>query len=122
MQASKVFFDFERLDVYQKSLNFTNKVFEISSSFRREIQYSIGDQFRRAALSVCNNIAEGSRKTGKSKNQFYGYALDSDRECIPMISISLTQGQIESIQEDYLRKECVSITKMLYRLINSIKY
>ena len=114
-------FDFERLDVYQKALKFTNKVFRITSGFSREFQYSLGEQFRRAALSICNNIAEGSRKPGKSRIQFYNYALDSTRECIPMISIATEQSQLDQERVVHLRQECIDISRMLYRLVESAK-
>ena len=115
-------FDFEKLDVYQTALDFTNDIFKISLDFRREIQYSLGDQFRRAALSICNNLAEGSRKSGRAKSQFYGYSLDSARECIPMISISILQQQITKEQEELLRGKCLHICNMLGRLLMSITH
>lgn len=114
-------FDFERLDVYTVSLNFTNQVFSITSKYNREIQYSLGDQFRRASLSICNNLADGSRKSGKSKKQFYEYSFDSARECIPMISLSILQKQISAQEGEYLRSECIRICSMLYRLSSSVK-
>lgn len=112
-------FDFEKLDVYQKALEFTNDVFRATLGFRREIQYSLGDQFRRAALSICNNLAEGSRKSGKSRAQFYHYALDSARECIPMITVSVQQRELSKEHEVVLRDRTIHICNMLYRLIES---
>ena len=114
-------FDFERLDVYKKALKFTKEIFKITSKFSRELQYSLGDQFRRSALSICNNIAEGSRKIGRSRVLFYNYALDSTRECIPMISIADDQNQIDHEKMKELRFECINISKMLYRLAESAK-
>ena len=114
-------FDFEKLDVYQKASDFTNEIFSITLGFQREIQYSLEDQFRRAALSICNNIAEGSRKTVKGRKQFYDYALDSARECVPMISLSVKQKQITGEQEEALRDRCVHICNMLYRLGQSVQ-
>ena len=114
-------FDFERLEAYQVSLNFANQVFSITSKYNREIQYSLGDQFRRAALSVCNNLAEGSRKSGKSRKQFYEYSFDSARECVPMISLSVLQKQMSSQEGEHLRSECVRICNMLYRLCCSVQ-
>ncbi len=64
-------FDFEKLEVYKKALSFTNCVFHMTLGFKRELQYSLGDQFRRSALSICNNLAEGSRKTKKGRIQFF---------------------------------------------------
>jgi four helix bundle protein len=115
-------FSFEKLEVYQKAIEFTNEVFNITLEFRREIQYSLGDQFRRASLSICNNLAEGSDKqTRNSKVQFYGYALDSARECIPMIALSLKQKQATNEVADNLRSKCIHICNMLSNLIKSTK-
>jgi len=112
-------FDFEKLDVYQKALEFTDDVFRATLGFRREVQYSLGDQFRRAALSICNNLAEGSRKSSKSRLQFYHYALDSARECVPMITMSVLQKELSKEQEGVFRDRAVHICNMLYRLIDS---
>ena len=114
-------FDFEKLDVYKKSLAFSKEIFLQTLNFRKEIQYSLGDQFRRASLSICNNIAEGSRKYGKSKKQFYEYAFDSTRECVPMISLSSELNQITKAQEDELRSQCIQICNKLYRLTESVR-
>jgi four helix bundle protein len=115
-------FSFEKLEVYKRAIEFTNEIFNITLKFKKEIQYSLGDQFRRAALSICNNLAEGSDKQTKdSKVQFYGYALDSARECIPMINLAKMQGQItDTIYED-LRSNCIHICNMLSNLIRSVK-
>ena len=115
-------FDFEQLDVYEKAIQFTNDVFTVTRGFKREYQYSLGEQFRRAALSICNNIAEGSRKPAKARTQYYHYALDSARECIPMITVAVMQGQMSSQQEEHFRGQAVHACNMLYRLIRSIHH
>ena len=123
IQNKNFIFDFERLNVYLRALEFTNKAFYITKEFPQILQYSLGDQFRRAALSICNNIAEGSGKQTKSaKNQFYGYSMDSARECIPMISIALKQNLIKSADYDYFRQECKEICNMLGGLISAAKH
>jgi len=121
MKYKDYIFDFERLDVYKKSLVLTNQVFTLTAKFDYQIQRSLGDQFRRAALSICNNIAEGSRKSGKSKKQFYEYSFDSARECIPMISLAVNQNLFSKSVESQLRNDCVEICNMLYALIASIR-
>lgn len=115
-------FDFEKLEVYQRALEFADKVFSLTGNFRPTIQYSLGDQFRRAALSICNNIAEGSGKqTRNAKVQFYGYSMDSARECIPMISLAFKQKEIAQGEYNYLRSECKEICNMLGGLISATK-
>jgi len=114
-------FSFEKLDVYKKAVKFTNDVFNLTLKFRREIQYSLGDQFRRAALSICNNLAEGSDKqSSKSKIQFYSYALNSARECIPMITLAKIQFEIAEDLHNNLRSECIFICNMIANLIRSV--
>ena len=112
-------FDFEKLDVYQKSIEFTNDIFNVTREFQREHQYSLGEQFRRAALSICNNLAEGSRKSQKARQQFYSYALDSARECVPMITVAVMQRELSAEQEAVFRDKAVHICNMIYRLIES---
>lgn len=114
-------FSFEKLDVYKKAVKFTNDVFNLTLKFRKEIQYSLGDQFRRAALSICNNLAEGSDKqSSKSKIQFYSYALNSARECIPMITLAKIQSEIAEDLHNNLRSECIFICNMIANLIRSV--
>lgn len=116
-------FDFERLDVYQRAFAFANTVFTLTRKFHQTLQYSLGDQFRRAALSICHNLAEGSGKqTRNAKVQFYGYSMDSARECIPMISLSLTQHQIAGNDHVVLREKCREICNMLGGLISATKH
>ena len=115
-------FSFEKLEVYKRAIKFTSELFNITLKFKKEIQYSLGDQFRRAALSICNNLAEGSDKqTKNSKIQFYGHALNSARECIPMITLAKMQDQISDITYEDLRSNCIYICNMLSNLIRSVK-
>ena len=110
-------YDFEKLDVYQKALDFAERVFEITEEFPQKFQFSLGEQLRRAALSICNNIAEGSQKRGPAKRQFYGYALYSSRECVPMIELSRRRNLVTVDQHQLLADECFSIGNMMYRLM-----
>ena len=114
-------YDFERLDVYQRAMDFAEAVFEMTEEFPQRLQYSLGDQFRRASLSICNNLAEGSQKRGSAKRQFYGYALDSSRECVPMLTLSLRRKLIGEEVYDRLDETCFRIGSMMYALIRSVR-
>lgn len=52
-------FLFEKLDVYQKSLQFAEEISKTTDSFPKGNYYLI-DQLNRAALSISTNIAEGN--------------------------------------------------------------
>ena len=114
-------FDFENLFVYQKGLKFVNAILSLSEGFPARVQYSLGEQLRRAVLSIVNNIAEGSdKRTTKERVQFYRTALSSARECIPMLTICRDQEYIPSPVHDELRTDCLELCRMLRGLINSV--
>lgn len=114
-------FDFENLEVYQRSINFCQKVFEMTNELPSKFQYSLGDQFRKSVLSICNNIAEGSNKfSDREKIQFYQYALNSARECVPMITLGFKLNFFSEETKTDLRSECIIICKMLKRLSDAV--
>ena len=120
-EHEKYVFDFERLDVYQKSLEFVLSIFRLTKSLSRDYQFSIADQMRRAGVSILNNLAEGSGKVSKKeKAQFYKTSLNSARECIPMLTILMKESQLEVEVHRGLRQEVVHIANMLGRLIGSL--
>jgi hypothetical protein len=50
-------FKFERLEVWQKAIDFANTMFDIADALPQRYQFSLGEQLRRAALSISTNIA-----------------------------------------------------------------
>jgi len=50
--------DFKDLRVYQRALDASMQIFELSQSWPQEETYSLTDQIRRSSRSVCANIAE----------------------------------------------------------------
>ena len=81
-------FDFEKLEVYQLSLEFIDFIFEIYKQLSNYLQYNLGDNLVKAGISISNNIAEGSgKKSLKEKSRYYGTSLDSTRESINMFII-----------------------------------
>jgi len=114
-------FDFEKLEVYQLGIEFVDKIFEITESFPSYLQYSLGDQLRRASLSILNNLAEGSgKKSPREKNRYYEISLDSARECIPMLTIALRRKLIKEETHSLLRDSCSRICSMLFRLKSTV--
>ena len=114
-------FDFEKLKVYQFSIRYFRKILKITKTLPRDLQFSLGDQIRRAALSVCNNIAEGNgKKSKKEKAYFLSTSLHSARECVPMMTILFEENIIKEDVHKELRSDCRQITSMLMGLISSI--
>jgi len=70
-------FSFENLQVYQKALQFIDKVYLLTSSFPQFEMYTLTSQFRRAANSIALNIGEGSGGTKKEFIRYIGIAYRS---------------------------------------------
>jgi four helix bundle protein len=115
-------FDFERLIVYQKALDFIELVFAFCDKLPMNMQSSLGDQLRRASLSIVNNLAEGSgQQSAKRKKLFYDVSLNSCRECIPVMTIAHRRKLLAPGDFDDLRERCFEISKMLRGLIRAVK-
>ena len=74
--------NFQDLIVWQKAHQFVLSVYRITKAFPREEIYGLTSQFRRAAVSVPANIAEGFKKKGRpDKARFMNMAQGSLEEC-----------------------------------------
>lgn len=114
-------FDFEKLTVYQKGLDLIHKIFEIYKKLPKEFQYTIGANLIRAALSITNNLAEGSgKRSNKEKTRYYHTSLDSARECVSVFNVLLKEELIEENIYMEIRRDAKEITSMLSGLINAI--
>ena len=51
-------FSFEKLEVYDKARALVTDVYRIQGEFPKEEKYGLGDQVRRAAVSITANLAD----------------------------------------------------------------
>jgi four helix bundle protein len=73
---------FEQLIVWQKAHQFVLSVYRFTENFPRHETYGLTSQFRRAAVSIAANIAEGFKKRGRpDKVRFLNIAQASLEEC-----------------------------------------
>lgn len=89
-------FNFEKLKVWQKAVEFSADIYEQTKSFPKDELYSLTLQIRKASDSISLNIAEGS--TGQSKKEFskfLGYAIRSGIEVIGCLYLALRKRHIE---------------------------
>ena len=59
-------FNFEKLEVWQKAIDFADLVYSPTQSFPADERFGLTNQMRRAAVSISSNIAEGSSRTSKT--------------------------------------------------------
>ncbi len=73
---------FEDLIVWQKAHEFVLAVYRMTRDFPKSEIYGLSSQFRRAAVSIAANIAEGFRKRSDAdKVRFLNIAQGSLEEC-----------------------------------------
>ncbi|NUQ81753.1 MAG: four helix bundle protein [Bacteroidetes bacterium] len=85
--------NFQDLIMWQKAHEFVLEVYKTTSKFPQSEQYGLTSQFRRAAVSVAANIAEGyKRKTKIDKGRFYLLSQSSLEECRYYIILSRDLG------------------------------
>ena len=115
------FFDFERLKVYQAALSFLDEILDVADKLPRHLQSSLGDQLRRAALSISNNLAEGSgKRSPREKARYYATASDSTHECLSMLNVLQRRKLVKDNQFCSLRQQGREITSMIHGLLNSL--
>ena len=115
-------FTFEKLEVYQKSLELVEHIESLAQQLKGNVSYSLCDQLQRAALSIPLNIAEGNgRYHKKDKLHFFYIARGSIFECVPILQILKSGKKINEDIYDTLYSELETLSKMISGLINSFE-
>jgi len=85
-------FSFEKLDFWQKSIDFADFVYRITRTFPDGEKFGLTAQMRSAAVSISSNIAEGSsRFSGTDFARFLEIAAGSVFEVVSQSFISRRQ-------------------------------
>jgi len=116
-------FPFEDLEVWQKAVEFANKVINLTEEIQTNRKhFRLIGQLEAASTSVALNIAEEKgRYSEKEFIQFLYIARGSLYETIALLIIFHKNGWIDNVQLDEIKAFGDEIGKMLSSLINSIK-
>ncbi len=115
-------FQFEKLEVYQRALDWAEAVESLCETLKGKISYSLLDQLSRAALSIPLNIAEGNGRWHKGeKRQFFWIARGSAFECVPIIQVLYRKKLIDEKQHASYYEQLDVIAKMLTNLVKSVE-
>jgi four helix bundle protein len=78
--------DFTKLKAWQAAYGVGLEIYNLACRFPHPHLYALGGQLQRAALSMSNNIAEGSGRRGsRDKAHFYVIAYSSGAEAKNML-------------------------------------
>lgn len=113
---------YKELIVWQKAHSFVLKVYSFSESFPKSELYGLTSQFRRAAVSIAANIAEGYvKKSPSDKVRFFNISLGSLEECSYYIILSKDLNYITEEQSAILDKILGETEKILNTYITRIQ-
>ena len=114
-------FKFEDLQVYHKALDFVDLVYITTQSFPKNELYNLTSQFKRAAVSIALNIAEGQGDSNAQFNRFLQIAMDSVKECVVCSTIAKRQNFITNEQNENYREKLAELSKMINGLQKYLK-
>ncbi len=114
--------NYKELKVWEKSHDFTLKVYETTKSFLKEELYILTSQLRRAAASIPANIAEGCGKNSNAElAHFLNIALGSANEAEYFLILSKDLHYLSAIHFDEVFKLVNEVKGMLISLISKIR-
>ncbi len=107
-------FNFEKLEVWQRSLDFADAIYMATQSFPKEELFGLTNQMRRAAISVSSNIAEGSsRSSHVDFARFTEIATGSLFETVSQCIIAKRRNLLSETEYNALYCDAERIGKML---------
>ena len=113
---------FRDLTVWQRAIELTTCVYEISAAFPKSEIYGLTSQMRRAAISVASNIAEGSGRGSKKEfRQFLSMARGSNCELQTQLVIAARLGLTTSDRLAKAESLSHEVGRMLNGLVQSLK-
>jgi four helix bundle protein len=115
-------FNFEKLDVWHKSVALAESVYSVTKLFPSDERFGLTNQMRRAAVSISSNIAEGcSRGSKPDFRRFIEIATGSVFELVSQARVARGQGILPSADHDALYQSALEITRMLTGLRDSLR-
>ena len=113
-------FMFEKLEVYQKAVDFADEISSLTEKFPRAYRFLV-DQLNRAALSIATNLADGNgRFTKPDRRNFFTIARGSAQECVPLLEIARRRGLVNEPAFIVLKERLEIIARMISGLINGL--
>ncbi len=112
----------ERLEVWNKAIDFVVDVYRLTDAFPKEERFGLTSQLRRAAVSIPANIAEGAaRHTTKEFLHFLAIAQGSASEVETELLIAYKLKLIAEENYTTARMSLDSIGRMIVGLSQSLK-
>ncbi|HTN22098.1 MAG TPA: four helix bundle protein [Pelobium sp.] len=109
----------KNLEVYKSSQSLCKEIYLVCKLLPADEKFNLTQQLKRAAISVCSNLAEGSsRKSLVERKRYYEMSRGSIVEIDTQIEVSMLLGFITESDITQLKPHVISTFKMLSGMIN----
>jgi len=113
-------FNFEKLETWQKAIDFADLVYSLTRNFPDEEKFGLTSQMRRAAVSIASNVAEGSSGCLARTTPALELASGSLLEVVSQSVIGLRQRFLSKGSYDQLYAAAEEQSRMLSGLRRSL--
>lgn len=114
--------NFRELKIWQRSMDFVVKIYEISAEFPKEEKYGLTAQLRSCAVSIPSNISErAGRGTNKQFKRFLEFSMGSTNEVQTQVELACRVKYLKREFADLLIDEALQIYKMILAFYNTLK-
>lgn len=114
-------FRFEQLNIWKMGTQISNQLFDIADLLIENKKYKFAEQLDSAALSITNNIAEGSGSSSdKDFALFLNYSRRSTFECANIIAVLLLRGFITEETKEKIFDELDHLSSMISNFRKSL--
>ena len=112
--GNAVTYSFENIIAWQKAHCFVLLTYRVTRHFPEDERFGLTQQFRRAAVSIEANIAEGYKKLSKAdKLRFFNIAQGSLEECRDYHILSRDLGYLNPAAFESLHQSIEETSKFL---------
>lgn len=109
---------FRNLQAWQRSKALAVAIYRLTETPPFARDFALRDQMRRAAISVCSNLAEGdARQTDKESIQFFFIAKGSLAELSAQLDVAQEVHALSKEETIKLTTECEEIAAMIRGII-----
>ena len=112
--------DYRDLDVWKQAMELCETVYGIVRKFPADERYALGDQLRRAVVSIPSNIAEGNGRDSRSEYaRFLSIARGSLFEVQTQLELASRLGYVNPTEVPVVAID--NISRMLITMIRKLR-
>jgi len=115
--------NFRNLEIWEKAIELTKMIYNITSDFPKTEKYGLNSQIQRAIVSVASNIAEGSsRRSEVDFARFLEISIGSAFEVETQLIIAKELGYISEPKYESILSHIQILQKQINALLTKIRH